>query len=70
MDLAGLNLSDKNPEYIKMWWQPMEISDSGIKLYIADGPKTLDDMKKIFHYLNDRLRNDAYNETAAIEYKI
>lgn len=66
MDLAGLNLSAKNPEYIKMWWQPMEISDSGIKLYIADGPKTLDDMKKIFHYLNDRLRNDAYNETAAI----
>ena len=38
-----------------------------MSLYIADGPKTLNDMISIFEYLKDKLMDDSFSRDAAFE---
>lgn len=66
-DLKNLGLSAENESYLKRWWIPIETRDDTVSLYIADGPKTLNDMISIFEYLKDKLMDDSFSRDAAFE---
>ncbi|WMT50545.1 MAG: hypothetical protein RE471_06060 [Ferroplasma sp.] len=66
-DLKNLELSAENESYLKRWWVPIETRDDTVSLYIADSPKTLNDMIRIFGYLKDKLGDESFSNNAAVE---
>jgi len=56
--LSSLNLTAKNPDYIKGWWSNYEIvtTEYGVFcLYKIEHPRGLDDVRKIYNGINDIL---------------
>lgn len=56
--LSSLNLTAKNPDYIKGWWSNYEIvtTEYGVyPLYDVEHPRSPDDIRKIYDGINDIL---------------
>jgi len=56
--LSSLNLTAKNPDYIKGWWTEYEHVDTEyglIRLYMVEHPRSLDDITKMYRGLNEIL---------------
>lgn len=56
--LSSLNLTAKNPDYIKGWWSNYEIvtTEYGVyPLYDVEHPRSPDDVRKIYDGINDIL---------------
>jgi hypothetical protein len=54
--LSSLNLTAKNPDYIKGWWSNYEIVTTeygAYPLYEVEHPRSLDDVRKIYVGIND-----------------
>lgn len=66
-DLKNLGLSAENESYIRRWWIPIENWNDSLKLYIADSPKTRQDMIKIFKYVRNKLKDSSFTGDMAVE---
>ncbi|RLG93160.1 hypothetical protein DRO34_01040 [Candidatus Bathyarchaeota archaeon] len=56
--LSSLNLTAKNPDYIRGWWSKYEIvtTEYGVyPLYEVEHPRSLNDLRKIYAGINDIL---------------